>query len=236
MNIKFFVVFHKTIHPELYHITEDEIKYITFYGVNEKVNIDNIIYEQDLEIYNKNLQERKYNEGSSLYHIYINKLYEEYDYIGFCQYDMIFENDIFTNIEKQINTNDNTIFFIDFFDWPFLGGPLVQDYDDYISGLKSYNKFFNTSFSEQDLLNNKMPICNTFLIPKKLYVKLMSWLNQYYIDTIQISMYDKINKFEFNPGHMIEGLTGMFFALETCLGAVYHKLNMRHCQSVYKIT
>jgi hypothetical protein len=235
MNIKFFVVFHKIVYPELYKIKENDNKYITFYGVNDKINIDNVIYEQELEIYNKNLQERKYNEGSCLYHIYMNKLYEEYDYIGFCQYDMIFEKDIFINIETQINTNHNTIFFIDFFDWTFLGGPLVQDYDDYIGGLKSYNQYFNTSFTEHDLFNNKMPICNTFLVPKHIYVKMMSWLNQYYIDKIQISMYDKINNFEFNPGHMIEGLTGMFLALETCNGAVYHRLDMTHSQSSYKV-
>ena len=53
---------------------------------------------------------------------------------------------------------------------------------------------------------------------------MMSWLNKYYINELEIYMHDKNNN-SFTPGHMIEALTGMFFGLETYQGAEYYRIN-----------
>ena len=60
---------------------------ITLYGVKERqLNTTklNMIYEADLPFYNPNFQKMVYNEGSGLYHLYVNELYKRCDYIGFC--------------------------------------------------------------------------------------------------------------------------------------------------------
>jgi len=232
MNIQLFICFHKKIFPDIYKISSIENeKYLTFYGVKDKdLEINkNVIYEYDLTHYNAILQENKYNEGSCIYHIYKNNLYNKYDYIGFCQYDMIFPDYFFKNIESKILKNNNAIFYLDFFEWAFLGGQtaIIKDYYNIPAGLKSYNKFFNTNYTTNNLISNKMITCNTFLISKKMYEKMMSWLIHYFKDDI-----NKVNVCEnghhFNPGHVIEALTSMFLSLEINEGAVYERLNLTH--------
>lgn len=228
MNIQFFICFHKKIHHEIYKVTEEEKKYITLYGVREKdpLNLTNIIYEYELAQYNPTLQKNHYKEGSSIYHVYLNKLYTQYDYVGFGQYDMIFPESTFKSIEK--NLSEHTIFYIDFFRWAFVGGQtaITTDYYNVEGGLKNYNRFFKTNYTEEDLIRNRMIVCNTFLIPKKMFEKMMSWLIFYFVDDIHHCMYDTTNNNKpFSPGHMIEALTGMFLALE---GARYVKLDIEH--------
>jgi len=236
MSLQFFVCFHQKIFPEIYKISSKENKkYLTYYGVkNKDVSLNkNVIYEYELTHYNHKLQENKYNEGSCIYHIYKNDLHIKYDYIGFCQYDMIFPQSFFKNIKHKLS--QNTIFYLDFFQWAFLGGQIIiiTNYDDLPAGLDNYNKFFGTNHKPDVLLKNKMITCNTFLIPTKMYVKMMSWLIQYYKDNINIQ-FICANQHKFNPGHIIEALTSMFLALEICEGAVYEKLYLKHNHK-YKI-
>jgi hypothetical protein len=232
MNIQFFVCFHKKIFPDIYKISSIENKqYLTFYGVKDK-DLDikhNIIYEYELQYYYPILQKKNYNEGTCIYHVYKNNLYNKYDYIGFCQYDMIFSELFFNNIESKLLDNINTIFYLDFFQWAFLGGQttIIKDYHNISAGLKSYNNFFNKNYTTENLIANKMIICNTFLIPKKMYEKMMSWLMDYFKDCIN-DEYICDYGHHFNPGHMIEALTGMFLSLEINEGAVYEKLNLIH--------
>jgi hypothetical protein len=232
MNLQIFVCFHKKIHHEIYKIHElNKMQYITYYGVKEKdpSELKNVIYEYELPEYNSTLQKNKYNEGSCIYHVYTNKLYNNYDYIGFCQYDMKFNNYIFKNIHRQISNNSNTIFYFDFFKWAFYGGQrtIVEDFHNIPAGLESYNNFFNTNYNTKHLISNKMIICNTFIIPKKMYEKMMSWLIQYFNNDVN-SNYTTKNGMSFNPGHIIEALTSMFLSLEICEGATYRKLNINH--------
>lgn len=232
MTLHFFACFHNKIFPEIYDISEEEKQNnITLYGVKNRASTDlNVVYENELKIYNPKLQQRTYNEGSCIYHVYMNNLHTKYDYVGFCQYDMMFQKNTLSNIKNVITTNPNTIFYVDFFQWAFLGGQtsIIRDYDDFTGGLKSYNNFFNTNYTENDLITNKMITCNTFLIPSKMYEKMMSWLKQYFINDINNKMLDKVNNITFDPGHMIEALTGMFLALEISQGSVYHKINLNH--------
>jgi len=229
MNLQIFVCFHKKIFSDYYQISHSEKqKYITFYGVLDKdseINT-NVIYEYDLIDYNPILQQKKYNEASCIYHVYKNNLHN-YDYIGFCQYDVTFPPDIFQNIKQKILNNTNTIFHINFFQWQFFGGQttIIKDYHNIPAGLQSYNNFFNTNYTANDLVTNKMISNNTFIIPKKMYEKMMSWLINYFKDDIDI-IYMINDGCHFNPGHMIEALTGMFLALEINEGALYEKINL----------
>lgn len=238
MNIQLFVCFHKIIFSNIYKISSMENeKYLTFYGVKDKDLTINkkVIYEYELPYYNPIIQQKKYNEGSCIYHIYKNNLYNKYDYIGFCQYDMIFSKYFFQNIEDKVLNNTNTIFYLDFFQWAFLGGQttIIRDYHNIQSGLNNYNNFFNKNYTTENLISNKMIICNTFLIPKNMYEKMMSWLIYYFKDDID-DIYICNDGYNFNPGHMIEALTSMFLSLEISEGAKYEKLNLIHNHN-YKI-
>jgi len=237
MNIRFFCVFHKSVHKQIYLCSPEETKrYITYYGVHQKdATIENSVYEYELPKYNPAFQNLKYNEGSCIYHVYENQLYNPYDYIGFCQYDMVFNPNVFRNIETRIGQYPNTIFYMDFFEWAFIGGQktIIRDFPNVPSGLKSYNAFFGREYTEQTLKRNRMMICNTFLIPKQIYIKLMSWLSQYFREDINRCMVDTECDCDFDPGHMIEALTGMFLALEISEGATYCKLDIEH-KNIYK--
>lgn len=172
MNFQFFVCFHKRIFNEIYKVsTEEKQKHLTFYGVKDKDNeiTNRLVYEYELANYNPLLQSNKYNEGSCLYHVYTNNLYDDYDYIGFCQYDMTFRENVFKKIETTLTNRDNIIYYLDFFKWAFIGGQttIIQDYYNIPSGLQNYNSFFKKNYTIDQLIANKMIICNTFLIPKK---------------------------------------------------------------------
>ena len=234
MNIQIFVCFHKQIFPELYEISKiEQDNYLTYYGVkdNYEDTTRNIIYEYNLAHYNANLQKKKYNEGSCIYHVYKNNLYNKYNYIGFCQYDMKFQQNVFKNIEYKIMYNSNTIFYLDFFQWAFLGGQttITEDYYNVPAGLNNYNKFFNKNYTTKQLISNKMIICNTFIISKQMYEKMMSWLIQYFIDDINVLSISSSGH-RFDPGHMIEALTSMFLSLEINEGAKYEKIDITHNQ------
>jgi hypothetical protein len=145
----------------------------------------------------------------------------------------MFPSNTFTQIEAILDTRLKelrpVIFYMDFFQWAFLGGQttMIHDYHDIPAGLKSYNKFFNTKYTADHLISNKMIICNTFLIPKKMYEKMMSWLLPYFKDNIQV-IHRCEKGYNFDPGHMIEALTSMFLSLEISEGAVYEKLALDH--------
>ena len=119
----------------------------------------------------------------------------------------------------------NAIFYLDFYQLYFLGGQtaIIKDYPHIPAGLNNYNAYFNKNYTADQLIQNKMIICNTFLIPKLMYEKMMSWLIQYFKDDMDKLIISE-DCYHFNPGHMIEALIGMFLALEINEGAVYQKL------------
>lgn len=239
VKLNMFIVFHTKIYKELYdELDKTEKDCITLYGVKTKCNSTiKTIYEEDLPIYLPALQKNIYNEGSAIYHVYMNNLYTEYDYIGFGQYDMKFNINSIKKIKQQIEMNKNTnhVFYINFFAYSFTGSfsLLIKKYNKFECGLKSYNDFFNTTYTQTDLLKNYMPVFNTFIIPKQMYEKMMLWLKYYFVEDISeddIIMYDMTTQknLQFGTGHMIEALVGMFLLLEVLQGAKYSKLDMIH--------
>lgn len=176
MDYQFFVVFHKKIFDECYAIFPDEIlyKYFTFIAVNEKIEKQytkkyKVINEWELPIYDKSLQERGYNENSAIYHVYINNLHKDYKYIGFFQYDMLFNTNIIDFLDK--NTSSPTLFGYTFHD-------CISNFTEtntlrFI--IKDYEKFYNKPF-----LYKKTVLYNTYIIPIENYENIMSWVTQLY--------------------------------------------------------
>lgn len=182
VDIQIFIIFHKNIFDECYkNIPEDILsEYFTFYAVNENIekcytqNKYKVINEWELTIYDKTFQERGYNENSALYHIYANNLNKDYKYIGFLQYDMIFDDNIIDFLQKNISQT-NTTFYLENFDYNFcyytLNEPNTLEYI-----IKDYETFYNKSFNK----NYQYPLFNTYIIPNETYVKIMKWIVQLY--------------------------------------------------------
>ena len=230
LNLKVFVVFHEKIYPEIYEVSDERTKYLTFYGVkNEHENKTpmDIVDEKDLPLYEPIWQNLHYNEASALYHIYKNRIHCHHEFIGFFQYDMKVLSNCFSEIEEGFKTNKRTIFYYQFFPWAFLGGQTIitTDYSCLQAGLRNYNIFFNTNFTEEQLIAFKMPIGNTFVVRNSMFDKMMYWMSQYYINSVETKM-ECTNGHSFNPGHIIEALTSMFLCLEVIQGAEYKQLSI----------
>ena len=239
ISIKLFVVFHNLIFEQLYtEMSEKDKECITMYGVKNRQESEfKTIYEADLPIYNPKLQADIYNEGSAFYHIYKNNLYNDCDYIGFGQYDMKVHSNTLTDIKYTLqNTSTPCIFVMDFFPDIKEGGfrgchnIIKSDLNGVECALTSYNRLFNKNYTPDDVIQNRLIMCNTFVIHKKTFEKMMSWIINYYKDDINVNRHHLIG----NAGELPEALIGMFLSLEVLEGAKYHKFHVEHIWPLYK--
>jgi hypothetical protein len=181
VNIQIFIVFHKNIFDECYkNIPQDVLyKYFTFYAVNKNIkknytqNKYKIINEWELSIYDETFQNRGYNENSSIYHVYINKLHKNYKYIGFFQYDMMFNNNIIDFLQTSI-TQTPILFSLGLYHFNDCG--LDEEHSTLKFIINDYNNFYKKVFNT----NNKFPLYNSYVIPNETYEKIMKWVIQLY--------------------------------------------------------
>lgn len=258
--ISLFVTFHKVIHDNLYqYLNKYQKQLLTFYGVRDRQIPDDteldVIYEYDLPFYNPSLQKLRYNEGSTMYHVYHNDVFDDNRFIGFFQYDMKFDSSEINVIDNICKTETEPFVVAPFFATDYskqtLGGSIQLIFED-LTGfgipLDNYNKFFNTNHTKEDVLSQPFIMCNCFVVPVHLFKKLMCWMEQFFVNKIDSDQLIEIvvknpgaleinsnipNLDLINPGHLIEILTGMFFALEIKNGCklycicVSHMLHMK---------
>lgn len=222
-----YIVFHKGVYTNSYGSTENK-KYITLYGVRDVIQTSmTVVYEREMMVYNPVLQRIDYREASALYHVFLNKLHLLHDLIGFSQYDMKFGNWV-DSIEPDAINHIGLMP-----EWGFLGGQtvLIQNYPTSLAGLTHYNEFFSTQFTPMDLLRTRMIHGNTFVISSKRFEKMMSWLMHYFLVTCGPGV-DEATGIPFLPAHAIEGLTGMFLAIEVLRGAKYNRMDIHSDNSL----
>jgi hypothetical protein len=183
-DIQIFIVFHKNIYDDCYKNIPNDIlyKYFTFIAVNENIEKSytpdryKIINEWELPIYNKTFQERGYNENSAIYHVYANKLNRNYKYIGFFQYDMVFNNNIIEFFKNNMNDTP-TNFYYNKYNFNFCYETIWNDNFDTVNFIvNDYEKFFNKPFIRATLF----PLWNSYIIPNDIYEKIMKWVIQLY--------------------------------------------------------
>jgi hypothetical protein len=164
-------------------------------------------------------------------------MHHKSQFIGFTQYDMAFNTNSINMIYRC--ATDSLIFYNGFFDKWFLGGQSIiigdfvdEDNHPVMGGLKSYNEFFGTNYTEQQLIDCKMPCCNTFVMASSRFDKMMSWMMPYFNPKLKTSYTCPLGH-TFNPGHIIEALTSMFLSLETADGSCqFQKMNIVHSHSL----
>ena len=235
LNLKIYIVFHKDYDTNIYNIIPKNNKYLTFYGVKTKKDSQyNQIYEFEMPINTNFFQNNKYNEASALYHLFINKTYQNNDWIGLFQYDMRFNRGFFIDIEKNIN-NKKSIFYLRYFlnkKFFFREGlrGLIHSYPGFPAALIYFNQYHKTNFSIYDL--DTMPLCNTFIIHRDLFERMMNWMLPYFKKTYKfgelISYLENGSKININPGHLIEAYTGLFLGLHIKMGYNPIKLKSNH--------
>lgn len=202
MKIRIFTVFHLILDEIIFNnFTNNEIdNWFIKYGVNEvhskktiyrklirrffKKNIDeNIILEYKLTNYDPKFQDRGFMEGSCYAHVNKNKLYENMDYIGVCQYDMRWTTEsvmLLRNLASQDNIDKKNAWgvsvgnimspdkvfheyaFPESFDWNFM--------------LNNYNQYFNKDWNIDILINKPFSLYQTYILPIHLFEQLSNWL------------------------------------------------------------
>jgi hypothetical protein len=224
-DIQIFIVFHKNIFDECYKNIPDDIlyKYFTFYAVNKNIekhytqNKYKIVNEWELSIYDNTFQERGYNENSAIYHVYANNLHKDYKYIGFFQYDMVFDNNIIDFLQKN-TTQAPTLFSLSCYSFDLCrwNEPNTLNYI-----IKDYENFYKKTFSK----NHKYPLYNTYVIPNETYEKIMKWVIQLY-DKIYPWCIEKPNACHFGHiGGIYERIMGFCIGEENLQNIV---LNVSH--------
>ena len=182
MDIQLFIVFHKNIFDKCYcHIPDDILyKYFTFVAVNKNIpkeytqNKYKVINEWELPIYDNTMQERGYNENSAIYHVYANNLHKNYKYIGFFQYDMVFQDNIIEYIDSIPKVP--TCFTYEIFNFKFCTELTWKELDTLKFIVNDYEKFYNKPLNKE----TAYPLCNTFIIPVESYENIMKWVIQLY--------------------------------------------------------
>jgi len=185
-DIQIFIVFHSNIFDECYKNIPDDIlyKYFTFYAVNKNIkknytqNKYKIVNEWELSIYDKTFQERGYNENSAIYHVYTNNLHKDYKYVGFFQYDMVFNNNIIEFLQKN-TTQIPTLFSLFCYSFNFCSYETWNEPNTLNYIINDYEKFYKKPFNK----THKYPLFNSYVIPNETYEKIMKWV---------IQLYDKI--------------------------------------------
>lgn len=164
-----FIIFHKFINPSNYSVDPKfDIDYYTFIqslSSSKNVSIPNqflnkIILEKNFKNTNNKLHNDCYFAPATIYHFFINKLHENYDYIGFLEYDF----DLQLKNKKYLTAELKTIVdekksgiwafsnfhkFIDIYNQNFIKinnrNAIEQIFDD-------FNEFFGTDFSVKQFL------------------------------------------------------------------------------------
>jgi hypothetical protein len=180
--MQIYIIFHKYIFDECYKgISKSNLnKYFTFIAVNKKIkkyytpDKYKVIKEWNLPHYRNEFQELGYNENSAIYHVYANNLHKPYNYVGFFQYDMIFNNDVLQNILTRISQPSPVYFHIGLNDYTYCTLTTWNESAtaDYI--VNDYETFFFTKFNK----DARYPLWNSYIIPINMYEKIMSWVIQ----------------------------------------------------------
>lgn len=180
--MKIFVIFHEKIFDECYENIPQEIldKYFIFFAVNDKIpkvytkGKYNVINEWELPIYNREFQDKGYKENSAIYHVYVNKLYDDAKYIGFFQYDMYFENNVVETILAHSEKEPSCFYVLG----EHLDYTINQTWDEpyvlqYVISLYWYNfhKFDYTTLA---------PRMNTYVLPTQNFLKIIGFVTELY--------------------------------------------------------
>jgi hypothetical protein len=217
-QIIMYVIHHTNIQPINHNVI--------YFGVNEIYKKEKInLLEYELEIYNPFLQKRGYMETSAYLHVYWNQMYNDYDMIGFLQYDMIYKSN-YNHLKKDTiyllnsyqmivkNEQWNDLMFSNIINLTFL--------------IESYNQFFNKHYSMKELENMPLSLWQTNIYPISIYVKLCKWLELLVNEIYPWCNEDPYQTHFGSIGGYTERALSLFNAFEIYEGIEYENLDIQH--------
>jgi hypothetical protein len=237
LPIQFFLAFdsNSMIHEMDVDVKPEDKHKITLYSYHEKLNTDayKIIYENEVDKFEPNLQKALHKEGTMLYHLFFSKEYTKYQYIGFGKHYTKITSKLLSIIQYivQHDYDFKTIYVNGFYprckDNVITGPHKIMNNHYSVhgnrinidSGLKSYNRIFNTNYTIDDVLENKLIKTMTFMISKGKFEKLMYFLSNYFFVKVKINIFEDTDLC--NSYYFMEALIGMFLSLEVKEGARY---------------
>jgi hypothetical protein len=171
--LQIFCIFHKSIVDECYsQLTDEELSYITFIAVNETIPKEysttrpyKFIKEWELPQY-IDYHNDGIKEASVLFHVYRNKLHEQYKWIGFCHYDMIFKKDSINNINKLIRLSDINDY-ISLHNETYTNTMHRSWFQIYLLAIieREFPRYFELPLNRE----NTIPLFNAFIVHKNLF-------------------------------------------------------------------
>lgn len=211
-----FVVFHDKLDLEFYDI--DLLEHYVFINVNPN--------NKFLEDYKKkglntiNLFEIKnfialgkwYTESEVIYNVFKNKyLYQDYDFIGFSQYDIdttILNTGLITQlIKNNDHINFQPIPFEDDFSQKIL---MDESKPNTLTGkgknvykgiLDKYLNYYGLNITEKALKNKNLNLCSSFLLKKELFDEMMDFVSTV-IESKELDTFDTERKYRIQGGFL----------------------------------
>jgi hypothetical protein len=171
-NLTFFIIFHQYNFPE----NTPNIPCFTYLGANEYVKKiispdtkHPVVYEYDTPFYNPLYQMLNFCDNS----IILNIRPPPKQFVGFCQYDMIInENKMKIAIEKLTKYNSMVGFYPYHIDTIFD----VLTNENYSALINMYNTINKTTHTLESLSDTPFFLMNTYIIPTWFFVKVQSTL------------------------------------------------------------
>lgn len=224
----FFIVFHKGIAPSLTR-TCSQTDMIRYFGVNRDYDKylltgegemkslecrDDIYLEYNLPDYDPSLQTKGFMETSAYIHIYKNRLYAPYEFIGIAQYDMIWSDDAIQLVRNQnradvVLAKTKGIIFSEG-QWHSLmyANRVSLDYV-----IDSYNRYFKSNHTREDLEGRPLTLWQTYFIHRSVFEDLAGWLS-----VLVQELYPWANRHPYEThwgvlGSVTERAEAIFFAL-----------------------
>jgi hypothetical protein len=181
MKFQIFVIFHQRIFPECYEkLPKDQLEYLTFVAVNPDTPKTyptgvKIIREWELPTYDARYQKEGYCENSFLFHLVQNGLHRQYNYVGFCQYDMIISDlsDVIAYLETHPSGTCLT--------HPAPDAKSNYEYCFYwrhgseLTTLRAIESAFENYFGRKLNRNRRYPMLNTYILPSEKFESIVQW-------------------------------------------------------------
>lgn len=242
-NWKVYIVTHKNIKPEYYSIDKDfnndnwgiinvsnnKLSDVSLYDNYDIIDMINLPKYTNLGPW--------YAEMEAIYNIFINKIYDKYDYIGFIHHDYQLkslkdETDITNQINNAINIYDIIYFSKCTYDYnqrilADINQPnTLQGYGfncyDYI--INDYNMFYKKNENIDDWKSNiPKNICSASLYTKEIFEEMMRFFSPI-IETGKLNIFDTEHRYRIQGG-LFERYISVFLDK---LNKPYYDLELNH--------
>lgn len=183
-----YIVFHKQVFPfNTKDFTQQELQeYFTWVGVNEKITkqlpdifqSNNIIYEYKLKNHCPLYQMLNFYQNSVFFHLYKNPELVKSRYIGFSQYDMSINAELFRDCINSLKSSEQDKV-VGFFMYPYqaLVNLFEEDKWEQIF-FEPYRKYFGTRVFVKDI--HHLPLCllHSFILPSWFFFHMMPFVEK----------------------------------------------------------